>query len=85
VAWWDAGNVVVLDHVASGALYQDYTMMVFGNFNTFKSDLKLSAGKFYQEIDMKHIPCDSYPQLGWATEGLESSRECTGEASKTRP
>ncbi len=24
---------------------------------------------------MKHIPCDSYPQLGWGTEGLESSRE----------
>ena len=28
---------------------------------------------------MKHIPCDSYPQLGWGTEGLESSKECTGE------
>jgi hypothetical protein len=28
---------------------------------------------------MKHIPCDPYPQLGWGTEGLESSRESTGE------
>ena len=26
-AWRDAGNVVVLDHVASGALYEDYTML----------------------------------------------------------
>jgi hypothetical protein len=32
--------------VASGALYQDYTML-FGNFNTFKADVKLSAAKFY--------------------------------------
>ena len=29
-AWWDAGNVVVLEHVASGALYEDY-IMLFGN------------------------------------------------------
>jgi hypothetical protein len=35
----------VLDHVASGALYQDYTML-FGNFSTFKADVKLSAAKF---------------------------------------
>ncbi len=45
-AWRDAGNVVVLEHVASGALYEDYTML-FANFNTFKGDVKLSAGKFY--------------------------------------
>jgi ankyrin repeat protein len=42
-AWRDAGNVVVLDHVAFCALYEDYTML-FGNFNTFKADVKLSAG-----------------------------------------
>ena len=42
-AWRDAGNVVVLDHVACGALYEDYTML-FGNFNTFKVDVKLAAG-----------------------------------------
>ena len=30
----------------------------YGNFNTFKADVKLSAAKF--EIDMKHMPCDSY-------------------------
>ena len=53
-AWRDAGNVVVLEHVASGALYEDYTML-FGNFNTFKADMKLSAGKFYYELDIKHI------------------------------
>jgi hypothetical protein len=33
---------------------------------------------------MKHIPCDSYPQLGWTTEGLESSRECTGEGVEAK-
>ena len=78
-AWRDAGNVVVLDHVASGALYEDYTM-VFGNFNTFKTDVKLSAGKLYYELEIKHIPpLGSYPQFGWSTEGFESSRESTGE------
>jgi hypothetical protein len=41
-AWQDAGNVVVLEHVASGTLYN----IVFGNFNTFKADVKLSGGKF---------------------------------------
>ena len=40
-AWRDAGKVVVLDPVA---LYEDYTML-FGNFNTFKADVKLSAAK----------------------------------------
>ncbi len=75
----DAGNVVVLDHVASGVLYEDYTM-VFGNFNTFKADVKLSAAKFYYELEIKHIPpLASYPQFGWATEGFESSTESTGE------
>jgi hypothetical protein len=33
---------------------------------------------------MKHIPCDSNPQLGWTTEGLESSRECTGEGVEAK-
>ncbi len=74
-AWRDAGNVVVLDHVASGALYEDYTM-VFGNFNTFKADVKLSAGKFYYEIHIKHI--QGLAQFGWTTEGFESSTEYTG-------
>ena len=69
-AWRDAGNVVVLDHVASGALYEDYTML-FGNFNTFKADVKLSAGKFYYELHIKHIR--GIAQFGWATEGFESS------------
>jgi hypothetical protein len=69
-AWQDAGNVVVLEHVASGALYQDYTML-FGNFNTFKADVKLSAGKFYYELHIKHI--QGVAQFGWATEGFESS------------
>jgi hypothetical protein len=69
-AWQDAGNVVVLDHVASGALYDDYTML-FGNFNTFKTDVKLSAGKFYYELHIKHIR--GVAQFGWATEGFESS------------
>ena len=71
-AWRDAGNVVVLDHVASGALFEDYTML-FGNFNTFKADVKLSAAKFYYELHIKHIPSDSYPQFGWATEGFVES------------
>jgi hypothetical protein len=75
-AWRDAGNVVVLDHVASGALYEDYTML-FGNFNTFKADMKLSAGKFYYELDIKHI--QGIAQFGWATEGFESTTESTGE------
>ncbi len=48
-AWRDTGNVVVLDHVASGALYEDYTML-FGDFNTFKADVKLAVGKFYYEL-----------------------------------
>jgi hypothetical protein len=74
-AWRDAGNVVVLDHVASGALYEDYTML-FGNFNTFKADVKLSAGKFYYELHIKEIR--GIAQFGWATEGFESSTEYTG-------
>jgi hypothetical protein len=76
--WRDAGNVVVLDHVASGALYEDYTML-FGNFNTFKADMKLSAAKFYCELHIKHIPAKGVAQFGWATEGFESSGESTGE------
>ncbi len=75
-AWRDAGNVVVLEHVSSGALYEDYTML-FGNFNTFKADVKLSAGKFYYELDIKHI--QGIAQFGWATVGFESSRAYTGE------
>ncbi len=75
-AWRDAGKVVVLEHVGSGALYQDYTML-FGNFNTFKADVKLSAGKFYYELHIKHI--QDVAQFGWATEGFESRTESTGE------
>ncbi len=75
-AWRDAGNVVVLDHVGSGALYQDYTML-FGDFNTFKADVKLSGGKFYYELEIKHI--QGVAQFGWATEGFESSTESTGD------
>jgi hypothetical protein len=53
--WWDADNVVgSLDHVSSGALYEDYRML-FGNFNTFKAHVKLSVAKFYYLLDMKHI------------------------------
>jgi hypothetical protein len=78
-AWRDAGNVVVLDHVASGAFYEDYTML-FGNFNTFKADVKLAAGKFYYELHIKHIQGDA--QFGWATEGFESSTKSTGEGGR---
>ena len=74
--WRDAGNVVVLDHVASGALYEDYSML-FGNFNTFKADVKLSAGKFYYELAVKRI--QGFAQFGWVTEGFESSAESTNE------
>jgi hypothetical protein len=45
----------VLEQVASGALYEDYTML-FGNCNTFKADVKLAAAKFYYVLNMKHIP-----------------------------
>jgi hypothetical protein len=75
-AWRDAGNVVVLDHVASGALYEDYSM-VFGNFSTFKTDVNLSAAKFYYELHIKHI--QGVAQFGWATEGFKRSTEPTGE------
>jgi hypothetical protein len=75
-AWRDAGNVVVLDHVAFGALYEDYTML-FGDLNTFKADVKLAAGKFYYELDIKHI--QGIAQFGWATEGFESSTRRTGK------
>jgi hypothetical protein len=75
-AWRDAGNVVVLEHVGSGALYEDYTML-FGSFNTFKADVKLSAGKFYYELHIKHI--QDVAQFGWATEGFDSRTESTGE------
>jgi hypothetical protein len=71
-AWRDAGNVVVLEHVASGALYEDYSIL-FGDFNTFKADVKLSAAKFYYELDIKRI--QGVAQFGWATEGFESSTE----------
>ena len=76
----DAGNVVVLDHVASGALYQDYTML-FGNFNTFKTDVKLSAGKFYYELVIRHIPGKS-AYFGWATEDFVSSTKRTPGAGQ---
>jgi hypothetical protein len=75
-AWRDAGNVVVLDHVNSGALYDDYTML-FGNFNTFKTDVKLLAAKFYYELHIKHI--QGVAQFCWTTEGFESRTESTGE------
>ena len=75
-AWQDAGNVVVLEHVASGTLYEDYNI-VFGNFNTFKADVKLSAAKFYYELHIKHI--QGVAQFGWATEGFRRSKEPTGE------
>jgi hypothetical protein len=76
-AWRDAGNVVVLDHVASGALYEDYTMLFGYFFNTFKADVKLAAGKFYYELHIKDIQGSA--QFGWATEGFESSTKPTGE------
>jgi ankyrin repeat protein len=75
-AWRDAGKVVLIDHVSFGALYEDYTI-VFGNFNTFKADVKFSAGKFYYELEIKHIR--GLAQFGWATEGFERSTESTGE------
>ncbi len=80
-AWRDAGNVVVLDHEASGALYEDYTI-VFGNFNTLKADVKLSAAKFYYELEIKHM--QGIAQFGWAAEGFESSTESTGEAHEVQ-
>ena len=43
--------------------------MVFGNFNTFKADVKLSEGKFYYELDIKNIR--GIAQFGWAMEGFE--------------
>jgi hypothetical protein len=75
-AWRDVRNVVVLEHVASGALYEDYTI-VFGNFNTFEADVKLSAAKFYYELEIKHI--QDRARFGWATEGFESSTERTSK------
>ncbi len=76
-AWRDAGNVVVLDHVASGALYEDYTML-FGNLNTFKADVKLSAGKFYYELHIKDIRGQA-ALFGWATEDFSSSTSLDGD------
>jgi ankyrin repeat protein len=76
-AWRDAGNVVVLDHVASGALNEDYTML-FGDDNTFKADVKLSAGKFYYELDIKHIRGQG-ALFGWATEDFASSPSVDSE------
>ena len=70
-AWRDAGKVVLIDHVAFGALYEDYTML-FGDCNAFKADVKLSAGKFYYELDIKHIPGQS-AYFGWSTEDFASS------------
>jgi ankyrin repeat protein len=69
-AWRDVGKVVLINHGAFSALYEDYSM-VFGNFSTFKADVKLSAGKFYYELEIKHIA--GIAQFGWATEGFESS------------
>jgi hypothetical protein len=80
-AWRDLGNVVMLDHVASGALYEDLTM-VFGNFNTFKADVKLSSGKIYYELDIKHM--QGIARFGCSTEGFESSTEAA-RASETTP
>ena len=53
----------------SGALYEDYSS-VFENFNTFRADVKLSAGKFYYELDIKHI--QGVAQFGWDTEDFNS-------------
>ena len=71
-AWRDAGKVVVLEHVASGALYEDYTML-FRGFNTFKADVKLSAGKFYYELEIKHI--QGAALFGWSTEDFASNTD----------
>jgi hypothetical protein len=79
-AWRDAGNVVVLDHVGSGALYEDYTML-FRNCNTFKADVKISAGKFYYELDIKHIQGQA-AYFGWATEDFASSAKRTPRAGQ---
>jgi hypothetical protein len=62
----------------SGALYEDYSL-VFQNFNTFKADVKLSAGKFYYELDIKHIR--GVAQFGWATEGFNS--KCSSSFSSS--
>jgi hypothetical protein len=80
-AWRDAGKVLVLEPgtspahfllaLESGVLYEDYSM-VFQNFSTFRADVKLSAGKFYYELDIKHI--QGVAQFGWATEGFNSKR-----------
>ena len=86
-AWRDAGKVVVLEpgwslaNCAmgySGALYEDHSL-VFQNFNTFKADVKLSAGKFYYELDIKHIR--GVVQFGWATEGFNS--KCSSSFSSS--
>ena len=79
-AWRDAGKVVVLEHVASGALYQDYTIL-FGDFNTFKADVKLSAGKFYYELHIKRRSTfwlGGGALFGWATEDFASSAKPDG-------
>jgi hypothetical protein len=66
--------------VASGALYEDYTML-FGDFNTFKADVKLSAGKFYYELDIKHIR-GGQAHFGWATKDFASSAKSTPGAGQ---
>jgi ankyrin repeat protein len=79
--WWDAGKVVLIDHVSFGALYEDYTI-VFVNFNTFKSDVKFSTFKFYYELEIKHIR--DLTQFGWVTEDFERSTESTDDSVRNK-
>jgi hypothetical protein len=92
--WRDAGSVVVLDYVGVGqGMQEDYTFEFGGckrffgwsrTFSTYQADVKLSGGRFYYELEIKHLQGGA--RFGWAqildegaeeTKGWKSSAECS--------
>ncbi len=71
--------MVVKNHRGMGLLYAGY-VREFCEFNTFVGDVKLCCGKFYYEAEVRKID-SGYPgmQLGFVTEGFQTSKQSNGE------
>jgi hypothetical protein len=63
-------SVVLLDH--NGKDTSSYNLVFDQYFSTYQADVKLSAGKFYYELEIKDMRGDRVPQFGWATKDFKS-------------
>ena len=83
--WEDANTVVVKNHRGIGFFYSDY-VLEFSGFNTFVGDIKLRDGKFYYEAEVKKMDFVGFlgMQLGFVTEGFQTSEEADGEGVGSR-